>query len=200
MTESGEGIRFDWRRGGAAAAAFIAMLILLAMVFLVAASNDARDEALKKERHGYDVTLLTRSVDASIARSEAALGRFALDERPRTPATSTTINGTWPAGRSRNSSGCCETSPSSSGGSTSFRRFYDSSAPSSPTSRGSSRPAAAITASAIIIRRPSRRRARSLAQLRAKLREIADSERADLQQQIQETRYSRPAPTSSPTT
>ena len=31
MTESGDGIRFDWRRGGAAAAAFAAMLILLAM-------------------------------------------------------------------------------------------------------------------------------------------------------------------------
>ena len=80
MTESGDGIRFDWRRGGAAAAAFVAMLVLLGMVFLVSASNNARDEALKAERHGYDVTLLTRSVDTSIARSEAALGRFALDE------------------------------------------------------------------------------------------------------------------------
>jgi len=80
MTESGDGIRFDWRRGGAAAGAFFAMLVLLGMVFLVKISNDARDEALQLERHAYDVTLLTRSVDASISRSEAALGRFALDE------------------------------------------------------------------------------------------------------------------------
>ena len=34
----------------------------------------------QQERHAYDVTLLTRSIEASISRSEAALGRFALDE------------------------------------------------------------------------------------------------------------------------
>src|SRR5688572_7598528 len=77
---SGEDRRLDWRGGGAAAGALIAALILLGMVFLVAMSNNARDEALKGERHAYDVTLLTRTLDASIARSEAALGRFVLDE------------------------------------------------------------------------------------------------------------------------
>ena len=72
---------FNWRRGGAAAGALIAALFLLLMVALVAMSNTARDEALERERHAYDVTLLVRSVDASIARSEAALGRFVLDEQ-----------------------------------------------------------------------------------------------------------------------
>jgi signal transduction histidine kinase/ActR/RegA family two-component response regulator len=81
MTPGGDDIRFDWRRGGAAAGAFVAVLVLLAMVYLVASSNQARDQALSQERHAYDVTLLTRSVDASIARAEAALGRFVLDER-----------------------------------------------------------------------------------------------------------------------
>ncbi len=81
---SGEDRRFDWRGGGAAAGALLAALVLLGMVFLVAISNNARDDALDGERHAYDVTLLTRSLDASISRSEAALGRFVLDERVAT--------------------------------------------------------------------------------------------------------------------
>jgi hypothetical protein len=50
------------------------------MVLLVAISNRARDDALERERHAYDVTLLVRTVDATLARSESALGRFVLDE------------------------------------------------------------------------------------------------------------------------
>ena len=75
---------FDWRRGGAAAIALIATLVLLGMVVLVAMTNSARDEALRAERHAYDVTLLTRTMDASIARAEAAVGRYALDENAQT--------------------------------------------------------------------------------------------------------------------
>ena len=79
MTSSDEQL-FDWRRGGAAAIALIATLVLLGMVVLVAITNNARDEALQTERHAYDVTLLTRTMDGSIARAEAAVGRYALDE------------------------------------------------------------------------------------------------------------------------
>jgi signal transduction histidine kinase/ActR/RegA family two-component response regulator len=81
MTPAVDEHRFDWRRGGAAAAALFATLVLLGMVFLVALSNDARERALEDERRAYDVALLVRSVDASISRSEAALGRFVLDEQ-----------------------------------------------------------------------------------------------------------------------
>src|SRR5687767_5775938 len=81
---AGDDRRLDWRGGGAAAGALIAALVLLGMVFLVAMSNTARDDALKGERHAYDVTLLTRTLDASMARSEAALGRFVLDENVKT--------------------------------------------------------------------------------------------------------------------
>ena len=84
MTPGGDEIRFDWRRGGAAAGALVAVLLLLGLVYLVAASNQERDRALHLERNAHDVTLLTRSVDASIARAEAALGRFVLDEDVRT--------------------------------------------------------------------------------------------------------------------
>jgi signal transduction histidine kinase/ActR/RegA family two-component response regulator len=81
MTPATNEDMFDWKRGGlAAAGAFIAVLVLMAMVVLVASSNEQRSRALSQERQGYEVTLLTRSVDASIARAEAALGRFVLDE------------------------------------------------------------------------------------------------------------------------
>ncbi len=81
---AGDDRRLDWRGGGAAAGALVATLILLGMVSLVAMSNNARDQALDGERHAYDVTLLTRTLDASMARSEAALGRFVLDENVAT--------------------------------------------------------------------------------------------------------------------
>ena len=84
MTAGGDAIRFDWRRGGAAAGAHVAVLLLLGLVFLVAWSNGERDKALDLERHAYDVTLLTRSIDASISRAEAGLGQFALDENVKT--------------------------------------------------------------------------------------------------------------------
>jgi signal transduction histidine kinase len=75
---------FTWRGVGTASGALLAALVLLAMVFLVAMSSRAHDEAVTNERHAYDVTLLTRTLDASIARAEAALGRFVLDEDAET--------------------------------------------------------------------------------------------------------------------
>ena len=81
----GEEQRQDWRRGSVAAAiALLSTLVLLGMVVLVAMTNSARDRALQAERHAYDVTLLTRTMDASIARAEAAVGRYALDEDAKT--------------------------------------------------------------------------------------------------------------------
>ena len=84
MIGDGDEIRFDWRRGGAAGVGLFAALILLAMVFLVKLSNDTRERALSAERHSYDVALVVRNVSTTISRSEAALGRFVLDEQPQT--------------------------------------------------------------------------------------------------------------------
>ncbi len=81
---SGDDNRFDWGRGWAAAGALVAALILITMVVLVAISNQARDAALETERHAYDVNLLTRNVDATLLRSQSALGTFVLDEQTRT--------------------------------------------------------------------------------------------------------------------
>ena len=80
-----EGRSPDWRRGSlASAGAIVATILLIALMLMVTSSNDARDRALASERHSYDVMLLTRTVDATLARAEVALGRYVLDEEPRT--------------------------------------------------------------------------------------------------------------------
>ena len=87
MTPAGDELRFDWRRGGAAAGALIAALVLLIMVFLVSFSNQARDDALRDERHAYDVALVARSVDSSLRRSLGCM------RRRNVPAVSCNIPG-----------------------------------------------------------------------------------------------------------
>ena len=79
-----EGGLRPWRALWVSAAALLATLALIALIFMITWSNRARDEALGWERHTYGVMLLTRTIDASIARSEAALGRYVLNEQPLT--------------------------------------------------------------------------------------------------------------------
>ncbi len=62
------------------AGALLATLALVALIFMITWSNRARDDALGWERRTYEVMLLSRNIDATIARSEAALGRYVLDE------------------------------------------------------------------------------------------------------------------------
>jgi signal transduction histidine kinase/CheY-like chemotaxis protein len=73
-----------WQRGWAGAGALFAAVMLVALIVMVALSNRSREDALDFERHTYDVMLLTRTVDATIARAEAALGRFVMDEQQST--------------------------------------------------------------------------------------------------------------------
>jgi signal transduction histidine kinase/CheY-like chemotaxis protein len=74
-----------WGRGAwASAGAVLATLLLVAILVMLAGSNRAREAAVRSERHSHNVMLLTRSVDGSIARAEAALGRYVLDEEPET--------------------------------------------------------------------------------------------------------------------
>jgi signal transduction histidine kinase/ActR/RegA family two-component response regulator len=68
----------------AGAGAILATLLLALLMVMVTSSNRARQEALASERYSYDVMLLTRTVDASLARAEAALGRYVLDEEQQT--------------------------------------------------------------------------------------------------------------------
>jgi signal transduction histidine kinase/ActR/RegA family two-component response regulator len=57
---------------------------LIALVVMVTISNRDRDRALAWERNTRDAIMLTQAVDATIARAEAALGRYVVDERKQT--------------------------------------------------------------------------------------------------------------------
>jgi signal transduction histidine kinase/ActR/RegA family two-component response regulator len=76
----------SWRALWVSAGALAATLALIVLIFMITISNRARDEALRWERSTNDLLLLTRGIDASISRSEAALGRYVLDGS-RTTAT-----------------------------------------------------------------------------------------------------------------
>lgn len=64
--------------------AFAALGLLIAVVMMVDRTNTARDRALAQEQRSYDIMMLTRSLDASLARSEAALGRYVVNADRRT--------------------------------------------------------------------------------------------------------------------
>ncbi|KRB82495.1 histidine kinase [Sphingomonas sp. Root710] len=64
--------------------ALTALGLLIVVVMMVARTNDARDAALAQEQRSYDIMMLTRSLDASLARSEAALGRYVVNADRRT--------------------------------------------------------------------------------------------------------------------
>src|SRR3954454_13915237 len=68
----------------ASAGALVAAALLAALLLMVSQSNAARDAALASERHSYDVMLLTRTVDGTVARAESALSRYVMDEEPDT--------------------------------------------------------------------------------------------------------------------
>ncbi len=74
----------SWRRGWASAGAIVATILLIGLIVMVTLSNRARDDALDYERRTREVIILTRTVDATVARSEAALGRYVLDEQQAT--------------------------------------------------------------------------------------------------------------------
>ena len=67
-----------WRVVAAVILVLTAMALLGAVVMMVARSNAARDAALAREQHSWDILVLTRSLDASLARAESALGRYVL--------------------------------------------------------------------------------------------------------------------------
>jgi signal transduction histidine kinase/ActR/RegA family two-component response regulator len=75
-----------WRRWLAIVTAFAAAMLLVAFVMLVASSNRERDAALKRERHSYEIVITSRALDAALARSEAALGRFVVSSDKETGA------------------------------------------------------------------------------------------------------------------
>jgi signal transduction histidine kinase len=178
--------RFDWRRGGAAAGALIATLILLGMVFLVAVSNRERDRAVQLERHAYDVNYVARSVDASISRAEAALGRFALDEDVATSGNIYSEQWTLAGNQIDKLRELVKDSPEQKRRVDDLQRLYDE------LGAKFDNVATVVTAKKAdygisyyyAATRPPLEPA-----LHARLREIADSERDTLQARMQQTRF-----------
>ena len=75
-----------WLRGLATAGALILALLFAALIYLVVQSNDERDAAALNERQSFETIMAARSIEESIAQSEAALGRFIING-DSTPAT-----------------------------------------------------------------------------------------------------------------
>lgn len=73
-----------WHKGLAGAVGLLAGLVLFALVLLVAHSSADRDSAQQRERHSYDVLLLVRGLDSSMAQAEAALGRYVINGQRET--------------------------------------------------------------------------------------------------------------------
>jgi signal transduction histidine kinase/CheY-like chemotaxis protein len=86
IDRSEEGAPFKGRALWISASALAATIALIGLIFMITWSNRARDDAIGWERRTYEVMVLTRTIGASVARSEAALGRYVLDEQARTGA------------------------------------------------------------------------------------------------------------------
>jgi signal transduction histidine kinase/ActR/RegA family two-component response regulator len=64
--------------------ALVAALLLATLLVLVQRSYEARDAALARKQHSFEVVLLAHDVEGALARAEAALGRFVIDGDRRT--------------------------------------------------------------------------------------------------------------------
>lgn len=75
-----------WGSGLASAAALVLAILFAALIYLVVASNDERDAAARSERQSFEIIMIARSIEQSVARSEVALGRFIIngDDIPAT--------------------------------------------------------------------------------------------------------------------
>ncbi|HEX8654356.1 MAG TPA: ATP-binding protein [Allosphingosinicella sp.] len=173
-----------WRRGWAGAGALLAAILLVALIVMVTLSNRSREDALDFERHTYDVMLLTRTVDSTIARAEAALGRFVMDEEQ---ATGTVYYTEWRrAGRQIDElQRQASQDPGQAARVTALRRLYET--------RGAELALAANAAG----RRTGAQsvayfyqagQSRTLPALRSQLDAIAAAERTTLQRRMAETR------------
>jgi signal transduction histidine kinase/CheY-like chemotaxis protein len=67
-----------WRTVTVIVLALAAAIVLVGLILTLGSANRERDRALSLQRHSYDVMILARSLSATIARSEASLGRYVI--------------------------------------------------------------------------------------------------------------------------
>jgi len=70
--------RAIWRGLTLAVMALLGAVILVALLVLQSNANDQRDRSLQLQRHSYDVMILARTLSGTMARAEAALGRYVI--------------------------------------------------------------------------------------------------------------------------
>ncbi|MES2097807.1 MAG: ATP-binding protein [Pseudomonadota bacterium] len=75
--------RAVWRGIALAAMAVLGVGIVVALVLLQSNANQQRDRALSLQSHSYDVMILSRTLSGTIARAEAALGRYVISGDPQ---------------------------------------------------------------------------------------------------------------------
>ena len=67
-----------WRTASFVAMAMLGAATLVALIVILGGANRQRDQALELQSRSYDVMILARSLSATIARSEASLGRYVI--------------------------------------------------------------------------------------------------------------------------
>jgi len=67
-----------WRTITLIVMAVLGLAVAVALTVTLGAANQARDRALARESHSYEVMILARTLSATIARSEASLGRYVI--------------------------------------------------------------------------------------------------------------------------
>jgi signal transduction histidine kinase/ActR/RegA family two-component response regulator len=67
-----------WRTVTVIVLALAAAIVLVGLIVTLGGANRERDRALGLQRHSYDVMILARTLSATIARSEASLGRYVI--------------------------------------------------------------------------------------------------------------------------
>ena len=73
-----DGPATTWRTVLLAAMGVLGVLVLGALMLTLSEANAQRDEALAAQRHSYDVMVLSRALQGTIAQSEASLGRYVI--------------------------------------------------------------------------------------------------------------------------
>jgi signal transduction histidine kinase/CheY-like chemotaxis protein len=67
-----------WRTITLVVMGLLGAVVLVALIVTLGEANRQRDRALQAQAHSYDVMILARTLSATIARSEASLGRYVI--------------------------------------------------------------------------------------------------------------------------
>lgn len=78
QVEGARGASIGWRRIVAATVALATAVGLVILISMVSLSIRQRDDALAAQSHSFEVMILARTLESTITRSEAALGRFVI--------------------------------------------------------------------------------------------------------------------------